>query len=256
MRDFWKRSWFIVWRHWLVYRKDFLANISPTLADPVFIILSLGFGLSGFVNQIEGRSYIAFLAPGLIGISALMTSFFETSYAAYFRLNFEGVYKAMMTTPIGPREIIAGEFAWVAVKGAAMSTVIGIVLACFQLVSFFSIPALAFIGSMIAISCGALGTLSTTFVRNINQFQTIYSFLISPLYFLSGIFFPVSRESSEFFYWIIQISPLYHGVRILQEIAWGTGTFNDFFYHSLLFILITVPLVSWAVIRFHRKLWV
>ena len=46
----WRLSLHIVRRNWRVYRKDFLANISPTLADPAFLILSLGLGLGGFMT--------------------------------------------------------------------------------------------------------------------------------------------------------------------------------------------------------------
>ena len=33
-------GWHVVVRNWMVYRKDFLANISPTLADPALVISS------------------------------------------------------------------------------------------------------------------------------------------------------------------------------------------------------------------------
>ncbi|RYD42123.1 MAG: ABC transporter permease, partial [Verrucomicrobiaceae bacterium] len=31
-------AWHVVVRNWTVYRKDFLANISPTLADPALML--------------------------------------------------------------------------------------------------------------------------------------------------------------------------------------------------------------------------
>jgi lipooligosaccharide transport system permease protein len=85
----------------MVYRKDFLANISPTLADPALIMFSLGMGLSPFIGKIGGVSYAQFLAPGMIATTALFTAFFESSYGFYVRMTFESVFKAMLTTPIG-----------------------------------------------------------------------------------------------------------------------------------------------------------
>ena len=49
-------SWHVVVRNWTVYRKDFLANISPTLADPALMLTALGMGLSPFIGEIEGLS--------------------------------------------------------------------------------------------------------------------------------------------------------------------------------------------------------
>ena len=50
-------AWHVVVRNWIVYRKDFLANISPTLADPALMMTALGMGLSPFIGQIDGHSY-------------------------------------------------------------------------------------------------------------------------------------------------------------------------------------------------------
>ena len=127
MSDFiqtFRLAWHVVVRNWMVYRKDFLANISPTLADPALILGSLGLGLSGYVGQINGMSYAAFLAPGMIATTALFTSFFESSYGFYVRMTFETVFKAMLTTPIGVREVVLGEFMWVFVRAGGVLAIL------------------------------------------------------------------------------------------------------------------------------------
>lgn len=231
-----KLSFHVVVRNWVVYRKDFIANISPTLADPAFILLALGFGLGPFIQEIDGMSYSHFLAPGLIATTAFFTAFFECSYGFYVRLTFEGVFKAMLTTPIGPREVIWGEFIWVFLKGAVMAFGVGAVLALVGLVpNLGALLAFPLIGGILAVPCGAMGLIASAKVHNINQFQTVYSFLISPLYFLSGGFFPV-QSAHPVFAALVQISPFYHGVRLMQMAAWGRGTLAETLYHlGLLF---------------------
>ena len=71
----------ITHRNWTVYKKDLVANISPTVADPALILVSLGLGLGAYLTNIEGMSYMKFLAPGLTVATALFTSFFESSHA-------------------------------------------------------------------------------------------------------------------------------------------------------------------------------
>ncbi|MCM2282753.1 MAG: ABC transporter permease, partial [Bdellovibrionaceae bacterium] len=210
-------------RNWTVYKKDLIANISPTIADPALIMVSLGLGLGSYLTNVDGMTYMQYLAPGLTVATALFTSFFESSYGFYVRMTFENVFKAMLTTPIGVREVIVGEIIWVGVKGAAMSVGVAVVLALFGLmVNPWWIPGLAIVGFLVAIPCGAMGLLATALVRNINQFQSVYSFLIAPLYYLSGIFFPINqmtpalRIAAEFF-------PLIHGVRLAQAMFWNQG---------------------------------
>ena len=241
-------------RNWLVYRKDLIANLSPTVADPALLLIALGLGLGAFVSEIEGMTFTEFLAPGLVAATSLFTSFFETSYGFYVRMTFENVFKGMLTTPIGVREVVLGEFIWVGLKGAFMAIGVGIVLAVVGLMSNpLLLPLVAIVGTLVALPCGAMGLLATRFVRNINQFQTVYSFIIAPLYFLSGIFFPIAqmptviRVVAEFF-------PLIHGVRMLQAIFWNREIVEAFAYSGSILVVQTIVLCTLAYFGIRRKL--
>lgn len=244
----------ITHRNWIVYKKDLLANTSPTIADPALIMVSLGLGLGAYLTNVEGMSYMQFLAPGLTVATALFTSFFESSYGFYVRMTFENVFKAMLTTPIGVNEVVFGELIWVGLKGAVMAIGVAIVLALFGLmVNPWWIPALGVVGFLVAVPCGAIGLISTAMVNNINQFQTVYSFIIAPLYFLSGIFFPIDqmaapiRIAAEFF-------PLIHGVRMAQALFWDRDVFNVIAYHGSILIVQCLVLCPIAFMKIRKKL--
>ncbi len=241
-------------RNWTVYKKDLIANISPTVADPALILLSLGLGLGSYVTNVQGMTYMHYLAPGLTVATALFTSFFESSYGFYVRLTYENVFKAMLTTPIGVNEVMFGEMLWVALKGAVMAVGVAIVLALFgMMVNPWLIPALATVGFLVGLTCGAMGLLATAMVNNINQFQTVYSFVIAPLYFMSGIFFPIEQMSrpvrivAEFF-------PLIHGVQIAQALFWERGIADAYLRSGSILVLQSVVLCSLAFWRIKKKL--
>ena len=256
MSDFWlslKLSWHVVVRNWTVYRKDFLANISPTLADPALMMTALGIGLSPFIGSIHGLTYAQYLAPGMVATTVLFTAFFECSYGFYVRMTFESVYKAMLTTPIGVREVVWGEFIWVFIRAALMAFGVGLVLAVMGLLpNIWSIFLFPLIGGLLAVPCGAIGLLAASFVRNINQFQTVYSFLIAPIYFLSGVFFPLGDR--PVLNAIVQISPFFHGVRLLQIAAWNEGTLMQIAYHLGVLVVFSVVLGVWSLHRIWRRL--
>jgi lipooligosaccharide transport system permease protein len=246
-------SWHVVVRNWLVYRKDFLANISPTLADPALMMTALGLGLSPFIGKIDGHTYAEYLAPGMVATTALFTAFFECSYGFYVRMTFESVFKAMLTTPIGVREVVLGEFLWVFLRAALMAAGVGLVLAVMGLLpNVWSIFVFPFIGGLLAVPCGAIGLLASAYVRNINQFQTVYSFLIAPIYFLSGVFFPLADRPVLGV--LVHFSPFYHGVRLLQMIAWGRGSVTETAYHVAALFVFTITLGTWAFRMIRQKL--
>jgi lipooligosaccharide transport system permease protein len=246
-------AWNVVVRNWVVYRKDFLANISPTLADPALMLTALGVGLSPFIGQIDGLSYAQYLAPGMIATTALFTAFFESSYGFYVRMTFENVFKAMLTTPIGVREILVGEFLWGFIRAGLMGGTVGLVLAVLGLLpNPWAILLFPFIAGLLAVPCGAIGLLAAAWVRNINQFQTVYSFLIAPIYFLSGVFFPLGER--PVLNAIVQFSPFYHGVRLLQMSAWGRWDWAGVAWHVGVLVVFTIALGLWADRRIRRKL--
>lgn len=249
-----KLCFYITLRNWTVYKKDLVANISPTVADPAFIMISLGLGLGSYLTNIEGMTYMQYLAPGLTVATSLFTSFFESSYGFFVRMTYENVFKAMLTTPIGVREVVIGEMIWVGLKGAIMALCVAIVLALFGLFTNpLLIPLLLIVGFLVALPCGAMGLLATALVHNINQFQTVYSFVIAPLYFLSGIFFPISqmatpvRVVAEFF-------PLIHGVRLAQAYFWNKDVIETTITSGGILILQSIVLCTLSYWKIKKKL--
>ncbi len=249
-----KLSFHITRRNWTVYKKDLVANISPTVADPALIMVSLGLGLGSYLSNLDGMSYMQFLAPGLTVATALFTSFFESSYGFYVRMSYENVFKAMLTTPIGVKEVIFGELIWVGLKGAVMAVGVAIVLALFGLMANpWYIPTLASVGFLVALPCAALGLIATAVVRNINQFQSVYSFVIAPLYFLSGIFFPIDQMSTPVRI-VAEFFPLIHGVRLAQALFWDRGIFGAYAYNGTILIVQSIALCTLSYFLIRKKL--
>lgn len=241
-------------RNWTVYKKDLIANISPTVADPALVMISLGLGLGAFITNVEGRTYMEFLAPGLTVATALFTSFFESSYGFYVRMTFENVFKAMLTTPIGVSEVVAGELVWVGLKGAVMAMGVAIVLAaCGLMDNPWLIPLVGTVGFLVAVPCGAMGLISTALVNNMNQFQSVYSFVIAPLYFLSGIFFPVDQMNT-YVRLVAEVFPLIHGVRLAQAIFWERDLIQVYFQSGSVLVLQSLVLCTLSFFLIRKKL--
>jgi lipooligosaccharide transport system permease protein len=246
-------AWHVSVRNWVVYRKDFIANISPTLADPALVLASLGVGLSPFIGHIGGHSYAQFLAPGMVATTALFTAFFECSYGFYIRMTYESVFKAMLTTAIGVVDIVIGEFIWLAIRAGLMAIGVALVLLALGLVPNPTGTLLfPIIGALLALPCGAIGLLSAAWVRNINQFQSVYSFLIAPIFYLSGVFFPLGNN-----FWLglaVQFSPFYHGVRLMQMSSWGEWNWPEVALHLAALIAFTIVLGWLALGQAQKKL--
>jgi hypothetical protein len=102
-----------VWlRNAAMYRRTWMWNLLPNFFEPVFYLFSIGIGVGAYISQMEGLSYVAFIAPGLVCVAAMNGASYEVTYNIYVRLTFEKAYDAMLTTPIEPDDILAGEVLW------------------------------------------------------------------------------------------------------------------------------------------------
>ncbi len=255
MREFFDLSWRVAMRHWAIYRKDFFANVLPTLVDPALFIVVFGFWLGAYITELHGMTYLTYMAPGIAATTALFTAYFESSYGFYVRLVYENIFKALMTTPIGPHEILAGEFIWVALKGAIMAGLVGLVLLAFGVVKPDYLWLMPVMGMLVGLSCGAVGLIATGYVRNMNQFQTVYALLISPMFFISGVFYPIDQMPRALQY-VCYLSPLYHGVRLSQSALWAKDVALDWAIHGGALIALTAVLMVWAWKKIYPKLYV
>ena len=122
-------GWLPVWRrNFLVWRKLALPSILGNLADPLIYMLGLGYGLGAMLPSIDGQPYVAFLAAGTVCASTMNAATFEALYSAFSRMHVQKTWDAILNTPLGLADVVAGELFWAATKslfsGAAILIVI------------------------------------------------------------------------------------------------------------------------------------
>src|SRR3954469_20014061 len=90
------RRFFHVWRrNFLVWRKLAIPSMLGNLADPMFYMLGLGFGLGALLQDVEGMRYIAFLAGGTVCYSTMNSATFEVLYSAFSRMHAQKTWEAV-----------------------------------------------------------------------------------------------------------------------------------------------------------------
>jgi lipooligosaccharide transport system permease protein len=216
-RNVWK-----VWRRNLdVFMKTIRVNFLPSLIEPLLYLLALGLGLGGFVQPIEGVPYVNFIAPALVAISIMYGSFFECTYASFVRMYFQKTFDAIIATPVSVEEVIAGELIWGATRATINSTTVLAVVAAFGLISsplFLLVPLLAFLGGLLFSS---IAMCFTAVASNIDFFNYPAFLFVTPMFLLSGTFFPLSTLPLAVQTGVQIFLPLKHVVSITRGLILG-----------------------------------
>jgi lipooligosaccharide transport system permease protein len=235
-----------VWkRNAAMYRRTWKWNILPNFFEPVFYLFSIGIGVGAYISEIGGVSYIEFLAPGLVCVAAMNGASFEVTYNIYVRLIFEKAYDAMLTTPIEPDDVLAGEILWAITRACIYGGCFYIVLALFRLAPFPASLAVLAVIPLTGLLFAAIGIVFSLRIPNIDLFSFYFTLFLTPLFLFSGVFFPLEERLSEPWLWVAEALPLLHPVRLARSAF--NGHFSALILWDLGYTLgASVLLLAWA----------
>jgi lipooligosaccharide transport system permease protein len=220
-----RRSSRMVQRNLLVYKHIWMVIFSGFF-EPLFYLLSIGIGVGAMVPAINGISYTAFIAPGLLASSCLNGAITDGFFNIFFKLHFKKTYDGILATPMSVADVAFGEMLWALMRGSLYAAAFLIVMTILGettgrpiILSRWGVLALP-AAILVAASFSAMAVCVMTFVRKIQDFDIVMGLMVMPMFLFSGIFVPISRFP-EAFQWIMRATPLYHGVSTLRQLTTG-----------------------------------
>ena len=231
-------------RNAMVYRRTWMVLFSGFF-EPLFYLFFFVYPLEKFIGDVtsagETLEYAAFVAPALLAASAMNGAFYDATNV-FWKLRYGKVYDAMLSTPVGPKDVAVGETMWAVVRAMLYSAAFLIVIAALGLVESWwgvlALPACFVIGFGFA---GA-GIAAVTWMRNWKDFD-IVQLVMLPMFMFSATFYPISVYP-EVLEWIVRVLPLYHGIELVRSLT--TGTVSAFQLVNVAYLL-AMGLVGMAI---------
>ena len=213
----WQRNRDVVFRLWFT-------ELAPPLLVPLMVIAALGLGLGVFVDLDGGQDYIEFLTPGILALFPMLWAMFECGWGAYGRMNMQGIYDAVVATPLNVEDVIAGEIFWGATRATFQAVHIFIAALLFT-------PAYGLIDSPLALLViplafltgvlfGAMAMCFTSIAPSMSAYNFLWAFVINPMFWFGGAFYPLERLPDGLQV-LAQFIPLTHVVEINRGLIEG-----------------------------------
>jgi lipooligosaccharide transport system permease protein len=218
------RAWKVWRRNVDVFLKTIKVNFLPSLLEPILYLVAFGFGLGGFIPDINGQPYVNFMAPALVAIAVMNGSFFECTFASFVRMYFQKTFDAIVATPVSVEEVVAGELLWGATRATINATIVLVVIG---IAGFFtSVPIvtspLFLLVPPIAFFCGllfsAIAMCFTAAAPTIDFFNYPSFLFLTPMFFLSGTFFPLTSLPNVAQGLAMAVLPLTHVVNVTRGV--------------------------------------
>ncbi len=213
---------------WLREVKRYLRSrpqIIGSMAQPVMYLLVLGFGLGPVFEQSGRGSYLQFISPGVVGMGILFTAMFSGIGLLWDR-QF-GFLKETLVAPVPRLQIMIGR----TLGGATIALIQGllVLIACaivgFRPQSLVAVPLALLFMVLTAIVFAGLGTAVGAALKDMQGFQIIMNFLVMPIFFLSGVLFPLENLPLALTV-AMRLDPLTYGIDGLRGALIGTSHFS------------------------------
>lgn len=244
-----------VWRrNATMYGRTWKLNILPNFFEPVFYLTAVGVGVGAYIQEMGGMSYLEFLAPGLVCVAAMNGASYEATYNVFVRLTFDKAYDAMLTTPIEPEDVLAGEILWAVTRATIYGGAFFIILVLAGLAplpqSILALPAMLLSGLLFA----ALGVAFSFYIQTIDLFSFYFTLFLTPLFLFSDVFFPLEERLSPLWQWVAEALPLVHPVRLARSAFAGSISGPTALWDVGYCVVLIAALIAFARRQAYRRL--
>ena len=240
---------------WLREIKVFLREKSRLMASlftPLLWLFIVGSGLGSSTNTSvsgNGYSYQLFIFPGIVSMSIIFTSVFYGAYIIWDR-KFDFL-KSVMVTPVKREVIFIGK----TIGGMTNSMIQVIVLLFIGFLigvdySALSLIQIICITLLLSFLLTSLGLGLGSYMYSLEGFQMIVSFVVFPLFFLSGALFPL-ENLPDWLYVLTAVDPATYAVDALRISMLGTESFI-FVYVILILFGFTLGFGLFGMFSFKR----
>jgi lipooligosaccharide transport system permease protein len=206
------------------YRHTWRGTTISSVATPVLFLAAMGLGLGQLVDGGRGIdvagdvSYLAWLAPGLLVVSAMQGGAGDGAFPVMAGMRWVGTYHAMAATPVRPSDLLIGNLAWAAIRLGVIGAVFVLIATAFGAMSIG--PGMRSLAPAVLTglaTCAAVSAFIAT-RRSDLAMSGLMRFVVVPLFLFSGAFFPLS-ELPAGVEPIAQLNPVWHGVELARSLA-------------------------------------
>ena len=164
--------------------------VPPVITTSLYFVI-FGKMIGGRIGEMGGFSYMEFIVPGLIMMSAITSSYSNVS-SSFFSQKFQKNIEELLIAPV-PTHVIMWGFV---IGGVGRSVLVG---ALVTLISLFFVPLHVYSWFIVVITLlmtailfSLAGLLNGIFARSFDDVSIVPTFVLQPLTYLGGVFYAIS----------------------------------------------------------------
>ena len=215
----------------------------PPVITTTLYFLIFGQLIGGRIGDMHGVSYMQFIAPGLVMMTAITASYVNSA-SSFFLSKFTKTYEEMLISPLSTHNIIWGYVVGSVVRGGLAGILVMLVALLFITFDIHSWVMIFSTLLLTTISFALGGLINAVYAKTFDDVGLIPTFVLTPLTYLGGVFYSISLLP-DFWLAVSKFNPI---VYMINGFRYGFLGISDMpiFYTFLVLVSLCIMLYWFA----------
>ncbi|MGF2053537.1 ABC transporter permease [Vagococcus fluvialis] len=226
--------------------------VPPVITTSLYFVI-FGKMIGGRIGDMGGFSYMEFIVPGLIMMSAITSSYANVS-SSFFSQKFQKNIEELLVAPVPTHIIIWGFVIGGLGRSFLVGTLVTIISLLFVPLNVVSWPIVIITLLMTAILFSLAGLINGIFAQSYDDVSIVPTFVLQPLTYLGGVFYSISMLP-PFWQGVSKVNPIVYMISGFRYGFLGIEDVSITVSFSIIIIFIVVLYsVCWYLINKGRGL--
>lgn len=213
-------------------------TLVPPIITTTLYFLIFGKLIGGRIGEMNGVSYMQFIAPGLVMMTAITASYVNTA-SSFFLSKFTRTYEELLVSPLSSHDIIWGYIIGSMMRGGLAGILVMLVSLCFVSFDIHSWAMILLTLMMTTIAFALGGFINAIYAKTFDDVGIIPTFVLTPLTYLGGVFYSISLLP-EFWKTVSKFNPIVYMVNGFRYGFLGVSDVPVIYTFGVLLLFIVV----------------
>lgn len=234
------------------FRTYWKGTTFSSVLEPIVYLLAFGLGLSAtLIDEVDGVPYVEYVGTGMVATAVIFSSALPAMFGTFVKHRFQNTYDAILAAPVDVEELVSAEMLWIGIRASVYGCVPLLVTLAFGLDPAVAMLLVPIFCLFTALGFAGFGIAMAATVAKIDQFNYVTALFVTPLFLVSGAFFPIS-DLPEGIQVVAQLNPLHQLVELVRGASFGFEAIDLVRFAGL----VGFALVMWriAINRMEKRL--
>ncbi|OBW90820.1 ABC transporter permease [Gallibacterium salpingitidis] len=225
------------------FMRIWVQTLVPPVITMMLYFIIFGQLIGSRIGEMHGVSYMQFIVPGLIMMSAITNSFANVA-SSFYSTKFARNVEELLVSPTSPHIIILGYISGGMARGILVGFLVTLVSLFFVRFDVYSWLVIVGILLMTTATFSLGGLINAVFARSFDDTSIIPTFVLTPLTYLGGVFYSISLLP-EFWQWVSKLNPI---VYMINGFRYGFLGISDVSLHYTFTVLALFIIVLYCFV--------